>query len=109
MLAYWIDFCSFFFPVKNVRISGNDRKKNLENFYFLHESYSKVYNRQKECRKIFQSPVHHAWAAKKSLISRTCKATISSFWEFIIFTEKTLERKGQAVNCEFSEEYSPVM
>ena len=46
---------------------------------------------------------------RKDLISGTCKAAISSFWEFIIFTEKTSEGKGQAVNCEFSEEYSPVV
>ena len=47
--------------------------------------------------KILNKSVHHSWAAKKVLISRTCKTLVLSFWWYINF----IKNEAEAVSGQF--------
>ena len=83
-------FLQFLFTVESMRIPGNDRRRNLDNFYFqefYRDNTSKVYNRQKEfCQKIFEK-LHTMLGQRRKFWFLE-----PLFWEFIIFKQISMGR-----------------
>ena len=82
-------FLQFLFTVESMRIPGNDRRRNLDNFYFqefYRDNQQSLQSTERILPKDLWKTAHHAWAAKKIWFLEPL------FWEFIIFKQISMGR-----------------